>query len=129
MSQKMRRSPLRPRSRESHSTTEQMLEHGFADPRSCKLWRSGRVILKGKDKTEFRWKIFDRAQARCEIEIDGKCCKKYAPWSGPGHGDLVHIVASVHGGSDTIDNCLWGCRDCHKRKYHPGLQWTKRGAA
>jgi len=97
----------------------------FQDPRSRTLWRTGRVILKGRDKTALRWVVFDRAQARCEIEWAGKRCKKYAPWSGPGHGDLVHIVASAHGGSDSIDNCLWGCRDCHRRKYHPGVQWTR----
>jgi hypothetical protein len=101
----------------------------FKDPRSRVLWRSGRVILKGKDMTRFRWQVFDRAEARCEIVIDGKRCKKYAPWSGPGHGELVHILARAHGGSDTIDNCLWGCREHHKAKFHPGVQWTKRGAA
>ena len=114
---------IRSRSREPRSTPEQMAERGFRDPRSHVLWRTGRVILKGQDKRDLRLLVCNRAGARCEIEWDGKRCNKFAPWSGWAHGELVHVVASSHGGSDSLENCLWGCHDCHKRKYHPGLQF------
>lgn len=114
------------REREPRSTPEQMQEYGFHDSRSHVLWRTGRVILKGKDKTDLRWRVFVRAGGKCEITFGPKRCNKRAPWQGWAHGELVHVIASAHGGSDSEENCLWGCHDCHKRKYHPGLQFSRQ---
>lgn len=104
----------------------------FKDPRSKVLWRTGRVILKGQDKTDLRRNVYCRAGGRCEIEwpdANGKAkrCNKFAPWSGIGHGELVHIVASAHGGSDSLENCQWGCggkNGCHAKRDHPGPQFA-----
>lgn len=101
----------------------------FNDPRSHVVQRTGQIILRGVDKTNFRFCIFRRAGGHCEIEWDGKVCGKFAAWDGIGKGDLVHIVATGRGGSDTHDNCLWGCQECHRRKFHPGLQWSKKESA
>ena len=118
--------PRYPRSRESRTP-----QPGFKDHRSRKLWRSGRVILKGQDKTDLRRRVFNDAGGRCEIEWPDlnhpgqfKRCNKFAPWDGLGHGELVHIVSSAHGGSDDEENCQWGCPECHKRRDHPGPQFA-----
>ena len=80
----------------------------FKDPRSRTLWRTGRVVLKGQDKTDLRRQVYRRAGGRCEIEWNGKRCNRYAPWAGIKHGELVHVVASAHAGSDTVANIALG---------------------
>ena len=32
---------------------------------------------------------------------------KFAPWSGWHHGELSHVIASAHGGSDDAANTEW----------------------
>lgn len=113
-----------PKPREPHYTAA---EHNFKDSRSKALWRSNRIVLFGQDKTDLRRAVYQRAGGKCEIEWNGRRCNRYAPWSGIGHGELVHIVASAHGGSDSLENCQWGCggRDgCHARRDHPGPQFA-----
>jgi len=129
MSQKMRRSPLRPRSRE-RSTPEQMREHGFKDSRSRKLWRSGRVILSGADMTALRRAVYRRASGLCEApDATGSkgICGRFAPWDGWKHGEMSHVIHGAAGPGDVLTNVIWSCFSCH-RKRHPGPQWTK-GAA
>ena len=93
--------------------------HGFKDPRSRVLWRTGRVILKGQDKTDLRRAVYNRAGGRCEIERNGKRCNWFAPWDGPGHGELVHRIASSHGGSDSRSQLSVGMPDCHGKRDPP----------
>ena len=105
--------------------TKEFLEHGFLDQRSHIVTSTGRVVLRGKDKTNLRWKVFKRAGGKCELtQPDGARCNRYAPFDGRGHGELVHRTASAHGGSDSLDNCEWGCADCHRKRDHPGPQWS-----
>lgn len=107
-----------------HLGTTEFLEHGFLDPRSYVVTHSGRIVLRGADKTDLRRTLYRRSGGRCEIRWKGKRCNRFAPWDGLGHGEMVHIVASAHGGSDSADNCQWGCPDCHKRRDHPGIQFA-----
>ena len=72
-------------------------EPKFKDPRSRTLWRTGRVVLKGQDKTDLRRQVYRRANGRCEVLKNGKRCGKFAAWSGWHHGELSHIIASAHG--------------------------------
>src|SRR5947209_2380946 len=60
----------------------------FKDPRSRVLWRTGRVQLRGQDKTDLRRDVYGRAQGRCEDERNGKRCNRFAPWDGLQHGEL-----------------------------------------
>jgi len=98
--------------------------HGFKDPRSRVLWRTGRVILKGADKTDLRRQVYNRAEGRCEEERNGKRCGWFAPWDGIGHGELSHVN---HGANrdDTEAGTIWSCSECHARR-HPGLQFSNR---
>lgn len=115
--------------------TAEFLNHGFKDPRSYIETRTGRVVLRGQDKTILRRKAYARAGGRCELDKpDGKPCNRFAPWDGIGHGELVHMVASGRGGSDSLDNVEWSCGQpdsCHRKRDHPGPQWSpliRRGA-
>ena len=128
------RSPLRPyRTRSRLGTREFLTRHGFKDARSHVVTKTGRVVLRGADKTQLRRDAYERAGGRCElVKSDGKRCNRFAPWDGIGHGELVHIVASGRGGSDSLDNCEWSCGlpdSCHRKRDHPGTQWTQRSRA
>lgn len=109
------------------STPAEMREHGFKDPRSRKLWRSGRVILKGPDMKALRWKVYNRAGGRCEVKKpNGRRCGKFAPFDGFAHGELAHFpVSRGRTGSDAEENTLWSCKGCHRQVLHPGLQFSK----
>jgi curved DNA-binding protein CbpA len=78
--------------------------HGFKDPRSRVLWRSGRTILKGEDKTDLRRRVFQRAGGRCEDERHGKRCNRFASWQGIGHGELSHREHGPHRGTLRLKN-------------------------
>lgn len=104
-----------------------MTAPAFKDPRSKVLWRTGRVILKGQDKTDLRRQVYTRAAGRCEEVRNGKRCNKFAPWDGLQHGELSH---RQHGASrdDTPSGVIWSCRECH-RKRHPGPQFAPQRKA
>lgn len=97
--------------------------HGFKDPRSRVLWRTGRTILKGADKTDLRRRVYNRAEGRCEAEVNGKRCGWFAPWDGIGRGELSHVVHGAKGLGDVESNVVWSCSECHAR-HHPGLQFS-----
>ena len=123
------RSKLRPYRTRSRLGTKEFLEkHGFWDKRSHVVTRTGRVVLRGMDKTKLRHDVCKRAGGRCELlKPDGTRCNRFAPWDGIGHGELVHIVASGKGGSDTLENTQWSCGlpdSCHRKRDHPGPQWS-----
>jgi hypothetical protein len=120
----MNRGPLRKaRSRRPLGTPE-FLNHGFLDSRSYIETRTGRVVLFGADKTNLRREVYARAGGRCENVLGtGKRCNKYASWDGVGKGDLAHVTHRGKGGSDTLENTRWNCRECHKQQ-HPGPQWS-----
>jgi hypothetical protein len=94
----------------------------FKDPRSKVQWRTGRVILKGQDKTELRRAVYNRAGGRCEEIRNGKRCNRFAAWGGVKHGELSH---RKHGANrdDTTDGVIWSCRTCHSAR-HPGPQFA-----
>ena len=127
---------LRPyRTRSRLGTREFLTRHGFQDSRSYVETRTGRVVLRGADKTKLRRDRYELAGGRCELlKQDGTRCNRRAPWDGVGHGELVHIVASGKGGSDSLLNCEWSCGlpdSCHRKRDHPGPQWSQliRGRA
>lgn len=99
-------------------------------PKSRTVWRSGRVILKGAEMTQLRRDVFERAEGRCEVATHWGRCNTYAAWDGWQHGELSHRIDKAHGGSDSIENCLWSCAPCHRRR-HPGPQFAfqRRSAA
>jgi hypothetical protein len=91
------------------------------------LWRTGQVKEDAAGMRALRLEVYRRAGGRCEVEWNGKRCGKFAKWDGFGHGELAHLDARGRGGSDTAANCLWACggsNGCHKRKFHPGPEWS-----
>jgi hypothetical protein len=94
----------------------------FKDPRSKILWRTGRVILRGQDKTDLRRQVYHRAAGRCEDQRNGKRCNRFAAWDGLEHGELSHNRHGAHR-DDTPAGVIWSCRECHKRR-HPGPQFA-----
>lgn len=90
------------------------------DPRSYVVASTGRVVLRGRDKTKFRLTIFKRSGGYCEE------CGRYARWDGLDGGELSHLDHhSVGGLGDVEQNVIWSCKSCH-RKRHPGPQWTPK---
>lgn len=86
------------------------------------------IRLKGKKLRKLRQDCYDRAMGLCEAENDkGHRCRKAAPWSGGVfvRGHMAHIKSRGAGGSDTLDNVLWKCPECHLQKEH-GPQWSFR---
>jgi hypothetical protein len=126
MSRKPKRIPhFRTRSRLG---LKEFLDHGFLDPRSHVVTKSGQIILRGVDKTDLRRKVYRRSGGHCEIEWNGKRCNTFAKWDGFEHGELVHRIAVGRGGSDSAENCEWGCHACHRRRDHKGVQWSRSAA-
>lgn len=118
------RTRIRPKLGTAEFLSEVRREHGFLDPRSYVETRTGRVVLYGQDKTNLRRDVYVRCGGYCEaVNKRGKQCGKYAPWDGPGHGELAHVPHKGRGGSDTLEGVFWKCRACHKLD-HPGLQWS-----
>ena len=96
----------------------------FKDPRSKVLWRTGRVKLRGQDKTDLRRAIYNRAGGRCEEIRNGKRCNRFAAWDGLKHGELSH---RKHGANrdDTEEGVIWSCKECHAER-HPGPQFAAK---
>ena len=81
--------------------------------------------LKGKGKTEFRKKVFNRSSGFCED------CGVYAPLLDNDGlfdvfmcGHVSHIKSYGAGGGDTLDNVKWKCYNCHINKEH-GPKFSK----
>jgi 5-methylcytosine-specific restriction endonuclease McrA len=68
------------------------------------LWRSGRVILDAKGMAELREQVYERSLGRCEN------CGVPTYYQS---GHLHHVKHRSAGGSDTLENSLWLCVDCH----------------
>ena len=96
--------------------------------RESSPWLPRRIREDAAGMHRLRREAFRRAGGRCEIETDGKRCNVYAAWDGMNRGELWHKVHRGMGGSDELDNVLWSCRACHKKR-HPGPQWSKKAIA
>ena len=112
------------RTRSRLGTPEYLAAHSFKDKRSY-VTAFGRKVLRGKDMTDLRMKVFRRSGGHCEEVKNGNPHGKYAPWDGIGKGELSHLVHRGRGGSDEESNVIWSCADCHRAR-HPGVQWTPK---
>ena len=107
----IKRSPLRPQAR----------EHKESMP-----WRRKKVRLNGREMAQLRQEILQRSHYQCENSIEGERCTEIINW---GDFHLAHIVSRGRGGSDSMDNVLACCRDCHfedtrnRRKLQPHADW------
>jgi len=93
----IRRSPLKPKPR----------QHKESMP-----WRRPKIRLNGREMLELRQNAFARSQGQCENSVteEKDRCPVRFHW---GSFDLAHIVSRGRGGSDSLDNVLAVCRDCH----------------
>lgn len=80
-------------------------------------WRRPKVRLNGKEMAALRYQVLDRAEKRCENSFNGKRCANVVSWNTY---HLHHLQHRSLGGSDTKENCLCLCMDCHLG-HHEGL--------
>jgi len=111
----LRRSPIRKKPR----------QHKEAAP-----WRRAKVRLNGRETAELRQYAFERSGGQCENSPFGDAEKSRCPVRITWHTmELMHIESRGRGGSDTKENVLAGCRDCHfedtrnRRKLVPHGEW------
>jgi len=109
----IRRTPLRPKPR----------EHKESAP-----WRAPKVRLSGPEMGELRQNVFARSEGRCENSISPERdrCPARIYW---GSFHLAHIVSRGRGGSDSRENTLACCPECHfedtrnRKKLLPHNDW------
>ena len=90
------------------------------------------IRLKGKAKTEFRKKVFEHFNGRCQgVLPDGSQCEERPPLMDSDGvfdvftcGHVSHIKSVGSGGEDILENVLYKCYNCHINKEH-GLKWSK----
>jgi hypothetical protein len=76
-----------------------------------------------EEKGVLRLAVYERAQGICELRLGPKCIKGVLRFTGVSplfYGHLVHIKSRGAGGKWTMENCRWGCVECHI-----GYQHTK----
>jgi hypothetical protein len=91
-------------------------------------WRRPRIRLNGKEMGILRQNVCYRAQGQCENSVteQQERCPARINWIT---GELAHIVSRGRGGSDTMENCLFVCRECHfndtrnRKKLVPHCDW------
>lgn len=96
----IRRSPLKKKAR----------EHKESMP-----WRRPRIRLSGPEMAELRQEVFARSGGRCENAIEGCRCASRISW---GSFHLAHLESRGRGGSDTLENTLAACWECHEADTH-----------
>ena len=75
--------------------------------------KSGRVILDAKGMKALREAVFERADGRCQCVLvlkQNTACNYRCPNLATA---MHHVVYRSHGGSDSLDNCLALCKQCH----------------
>jgi len=98
----IKRSPLKPKPR----------EHKESDP-----WRRKKIRLSGSEMGKLRQDVFVRSEGQCEnsfaarAPLSSKRCATKIFW---GTFHLAHIISRGRGGSDTPENVLATCPDCHE---------------
>ena len=63
-----------------------------------------------------RLAVFQRSGGYCELQASPRCWE-IAGWE---FGHLCHIVHRSRGGEWSLDNCRWGCPECHIGWEHNG---------
>lgn len=79
-------------------------------------WRQQRIRLDAKGMWALRSEVFARAQFQCENLIYGERCPAKIGWHS---FQLHHIIHRSQGGSDSAENTLALCWDCHE-DHHRG---------
>ena len=75
------------------------------------LWRSGRVIKKGKDMRELRKQAFERCEGYCE---NPQCKTRIFEQTA----QLHHVRHKSLGGSDVLENVQMLCKPCHMKAHN-----------
>lgn len=87
-------------------------------------WRTPKIRLAGKDMAKLRWAVFNRSEGRCENSFNNpfdqsvRCTAKIG-WSW---FDLHHIIHRSRGGSDTEENTMALCVECHDNHHRHGIK-------
>jgi hypothetical protein len=82
-------------------------------PRKTRIsmpWRRPKVRLDAQGMKQLREYVFNRSGAQCENSVEGERCVSRIYW---GSFHLSHIVGRGRGGSDSPENTLACCWECH----------------
>lgn len=102
----IRRSPIRKKPRKAMTSAP---------------WRAPKIRLAGKDMAKLRWAVFERAKWQCENKNwdDLQRCATKITWL---YFDLHHIIHRSRGGSDTPENTMALCVECHDNHHRHGIK-------
>ncbi len=73
-----------------------------------------------QEKAALRLAVYNRAEGRCELRLGLKCLVGPMPFKGGvfERGHLVHLRSKGAGGAWSMENCRWGCHQCHLGEMH-----------
>ena len=78
------------------------------------------IRLKGKKLHKLYQEVYERDQGLCQVlKLENGIYKKCGKWVEPGTPPH-HVVPRSQGGSDTAENLITICNECHYRKHHGG---------
>jgi hypothetical protein len=95
-------------------------------PKRDREFRDGRISL--ASKSELRMQVAERADYRCEADLNGRPCGRFAPLEGRvgERGELAHKSHGEGFRSDTEEECLWKCHRCHQEIEHGTPKYRRR---
>lgn len=87
-------------------------------PKRDREFRDGRIRL--ANKSELRMQVAERAEYRCEADLNGRPCGRFAPPDGRvgERGELAHKQHGEGFRDDSVESCLWKCHYCHQEVEH-----------
>ena len=75
-----------------------------------------KVRLDAENMALLRQAVYDRSMGQCEMMHGKRRCVNIAGWLT---GELHHVRHRSLGGSDDMDNCLFICKECHRKAHVP----------
>lgn len=93
-------------------------------PKKTKVsWRSGKVRLDAEGMENLRVEVYIRCGGGCEntlnVDDDTRRCNAWVTWNT---FEMHHVIHRSLSGSDSLQNCLALCRECHSNHHLKGLE-------
>ena len=74
---------------------------------------TGNIRLYGAALTDLRRQVFEKCGGWCALKTASNCWRS-AGWDC---GHMHHVIHRSLGGSDTLENCVWACPNCHRKEH------------